>query len=231
MRITFLFVGSLIALILTLLTSACGDQSTSVPASGATPRSTLTVIAIPATYDTRTVRVPPTATATAGPALTPPATAPTLTPAAATPVVTTAGTKPQTNQASVKEAVSSTTQPASHGGPVQDYVSLIDNLRKLGATVNPVGDVTQPFFTAKGQVIKVNGEEVQIFEYSGADAAKAEASKISPDGSAIGTSMASWMSNPHFFQKERLIGLYVNNRQLKQTACPSPEGGDDRPID
>lgn len=179
-------------------------------------------IAIPATYDTRTVRIAPTATATTAPALTPAATAPTLTPAAATPVFTTTGTNPQTNRASVKEAASSTTQAASRGGPVQDYVSLIDNLRKLGATVNPVGDITQPFFSARGQVIKVNGEEVQIFEYSDEAAAKAEATKISPDGSAIGTSMTSWMSDPHFFQKERLIGLYVGTNpgvtQLLTTA-------------
>lgn len=200
MRIAFRSVGSLLALILALLIGACGDRSTSVPASGATPKSTLTVIAIPATYDTRTVRVAPTATST---------TVPTLTTAAATLALTTVGINPQSNQATEKEATSPSTPPVSHGGPVQDYVSLIDNLRKQGATVNLAGDVTQPFFTATGKVISVNGEEVQIFEYADTAAAKAEATKISPDGSTIGTSMASWRSNPHFFQKERLIGLYV----------------------
>ena len=40
--------------------------------------------------------------------------------------------------------------PTSPGRPVTDYVSLTDNLRKAGATVEPAGEVTQPFFSASG---------------------------------------------------------------------------------
>jgi len=97
----------------------------------------------------------------------------------------------------------------SHGGPVSDYVSLIDNLRATGATVDPAGDVTQPFFSVKGQVIKVNGEDVQVFEYSDEAAAEAEALLVSPDGSSIGTSMVSWIAPPHFYKAGKLIVLYV----------------------
>ncbi len=39
----------------------------------------------------------------------------------------------------------------SHGGPVEDYVSLVDNLRAAGATVDPAGTVSQPFFAPQGQ--------------------------------------------------------------------------------
>ncbi len=41
-------------------------------------------------------------------------------------------------------------QPPITGGPVTDYVSLIDNLRAAGATVEPAGDISQPFFSVKG---------------------------------------------------------------------------------
>lgn len=41
----------------------------------------------------------------------------------------------------------SSTPPTSHGGPVKDYVSLIDHLRAASATVVPTGTVTQPFFS------------------------------------------------------------------------------------
>jgi len=99
--------------------------------------------------------------------------------------------------------------PVSHGGPVSDYVSLIDNLRAAGATVDPAGDVTQPFFSVKGQVIKVNGEDVQVFEYSDEAAVEAEAELVSPDGSSIGTSMVSWIAPPHFYNAGKLIMLYV----------------------
>jgi hypothetical protein len=99
--------------------------------------------------------------------------------------------------------------PVSHGGPVSDYVSLIDNLRAANATVNPAGEVSQPFFSVKGQVIEVNGEDVQVFEYIDKAAAEAEARLVSPDGSSIGTSMVSWIAPPHFYQAGRIIVLYV----------------------
>jgi len=97
----------------------------------------------------------------------------------------------------------------SHGGPVTDYVSLVDNLRAAGATINPAGEVEQPFFSVKGFVIKVNNSDVQVFEYSDADAAENEAKTISSDGSSIGTSMPFWVGPPHFFKMDKLIVLYV----------------------
>ncbi len=54
--------------------------------------------------------------------------------------------------------------PTSHGGPVEDYVSLIDHLCAAGATVVPNGKVKQPFFSVAGQVITLNGEQVQVGE-------------------------------------------------------------------
>jgi len=99
--------------------------------------------------------------------------------------------------------------PVSHGGPVSDYVSLIDNLRAAGATVDPAGDVSQPFFSVKGQVIKVNGEDVQAFEYIDKATAEAEAGLVSPDGSSIGTSMVSWIAPPHFYKAGKIIAIYV----------------------
>ena len=101
----------------------------------------------------------------------------------------------------------------SHGGPVTDYVSLIDNLRAAGATVEPAGDISQPFFSVKGNAITVNGENVQAFEYADATAANTEAALISPDGSSVGTSMVSWVAPPHFYKARKLIVLYVGESQ------------------
>ena len=101
------------------------------------------------------------------------------------------------------------TPVVSHGGPVTDYVSLIDNLRAGGATVEPSGDTSQPFFSVDGQVITVDGADVQVFEYEDAAAADVEAEQISPDGSSVGTTMITWVAPPHFYKKVRLIVLYV----------------------
>lgn len=99
--------------------------------------------------------------------------------------------------------------PASHGGPVKDYVSLVDHLRAAGATVVPTSTVTQPFFAVSGQVITVNGEQIQVYEYPNEDDASADASRISPDGGTVGNAMVDWIAPPHFYKQGRLIVLYV----------------------
>lgn len=98
-------------------------------------------------------------------------------------------------------------------GPVQDYASLVDNLRAAGAAVEAAGEVSQDFFSVKGQVIEVDGEDVQVFEYSDESAANAEAALVSPDGSSIGTTMVSWIAPPHFYKAGRIIVVYVGDDQ------------------
>ncbi|MFQ5945722.1 MAG: hypothetical protein ACE5NC_05650 [Anaerolineae bacterium] len=97
----------------------------------------------------------------------------------------------------------------SRESPVTDYASLIEALRARGATVEPSGDISQPFFSVGGQIIAVDGADVQVFEYEDAAAADAEAGLISPDGSSVGTTMITWVAPPHIYKKARLIVLYV----------------------
>jgi hypothetical protein len=99
----------------------------------------------------------------------------------------------------------------SHGGPVTDYITLVDALRAQGAIIEPSGDISQPFFTVEGRVIQVNSQDVQVFEYADEAAAAAEAELVAPDGSSVGTSMVSWMDSPHFYKAGRLIVLYVGD--------------------
>jgi len=105
-------------------------------------------------------------------------------------------------------------ETVSHGGPVIDYVSLIDNLRAntdIPNSVNPEGEIEQPFFSVTGFSIQVYGSSVQVFEYSSAEDAEADASLVSSDGSSIGTTMPFWVDDPHFYYKERIIVLYVGD--------------------
>jgi len=95
--------------------------------------------------------------------------------------------------------------------PVTDYVSLIDQLRKSGANVEPTGTIDQPFFSVVGKSILVNGENVQVFEYSTQTEAEEDASNVSPDGHSIGLSMPLWVEAPHFYEKEKIIVLYVGD--------------------
>ncbi len=86
---------------------------------------------------------------------------------------------------------------------------LTGALRLADQSVEIAGPVDQPFFSVPGQIIVVNGEDVQVFEYPDSTAAETEAAKISPDASSVGTSMMSWVATPHFYTGDRLIVLYV----------------------
>lgn len=95
--------------------------------------------------------------------------------------------------------------------PVKDYESLIENLRAAGLTMKPAGEISQPFFSVKGRIISVNGNDVQVFEYASANSADNEAALVSQDGSSVGTTMITWVAAPHFYKKEKLIVLYVGD--------------------
>ena len=103
--------------------------------------------------------------------------------------------------------------PSSQPGMVQDQASLISALKAAGATVETGNAITEPFFTPEGQTFKVNGGDLQVFEYESAEAMAKEAALVAPDGGSVGTSMVDWMDTPHFYKAGRIIVLYVGSDQ------------------
>ncbi len=104
--------------------------------------------------------------------------------------------------------------PTPQENAVMDYDTLVDTLESAGTTVEPAGTVTQPFFTPLGQVINVEGQDVQVFEYDDEADADGEADLVSPDGSSVGTSMMTWIATPHFYKSGRVIVLYVGDQNV-----------------
>src|SRR5688572_29523677 len=77
---------------------------------------------------------------------------------------------------------------------VTDYVSLAASLRAAGASVKPGAKVVdQPFFPVSGRLIEVHGEEVQVFQFADAAEGRAQAARISPSASTIGTTKVHWI--------------------------------------
>jgi hypothetical protein len=93
----------------------------------------------------------------------------------------------------------------------KDYASFITDLTSAGGIVETNGEIAEPYFTVKGRRITVNGATVQVFEYPSRTKATAEAARISPDGSSIGTTHVTWIGKPHFYNSGKLIILYVGN--------------------
>ena len=98
---------------------------------------------------------------------------------------------------------------SSESNGVEDQSGLIEALQAADAQVEMGDSIEQAFFSVPGQILKVNGVDVQVFEYESAEAMGTEASQVSEDGSSIGTSMVNWVEAPHFFRSGRLLVLYV----------------------
>lgn len=115
----------------------------------------------------------------------------------------------------VTSGCGSNATPSSSSQPntVQDQASLIRALQASGATVEIGDPITQDFFGPEGHTVKVNGADLQVFEYESAEAMEKDASQVSPDGGSIGTAMVDWIDTPHFYKAGRIIVLYVGSDQ------------------
>ncbi|MCI0395951.1 MAG: hypothetical protein L0322_13575, partial [Chloroflexi bacterium] len=114
---------------------------------------------------------------------------------------------------------------------VANYGSLLEALEKAGATVELTGEVNQPFFAVSGRNIQVNGLDVQVFEYPSEAEAEADAALISSDGFEIGTTIVEWIGTPHFYQRGKVIVLFVGDDAdllslLDNVLCDEITGGD-----
>lgn len=66
-------------------------------------------------------------------------------------------------------------------------------------------------------MIKVYGEDVQVFQYRSAAQAASQAAAVSADGGTVGTAKIQWAGAPHFYRTGKLLVLYVgeDRRVLK----------------
>ena len=93
-----------------------------------------------------------------------------------------------------------------------DLPKLVKDLGKAGATVKLSREtVSQPFFSARGRIIYINGESVWIFGYLTSATADKDAAQVSRDGMTIGNHKPSWLGTPHFFRRPRMIILYLGD--------------------
>lgn len=92
---------------------------------------------------------------------------------------------------------------------VDNLNTLVAALKNAGLTVETGDMVEQPFFTVPGQILNINGAEVQAFEFETPEALNAAAAEVAADGGSIGTNMVTWEDAPHFFRAGRTLVLYV----------------------
>jgi hypothetical protein len=109
--------------------------------------------------------------------------------------------------------------PAAPNGSaaLTSTASLMLALQHQGASVAAGAMLPHalPCFAVDGQVLIVNGESINAFEYRDAAAAETDAAKISPDGSKLAgagcAAAVDWVGPPHFYKRDRVISVYVGS--------------------
>jgi hypothetical protein len=98
--------------------------------------------------------------------------------------------------------------------PEEAPIDIVATLQAADASVEVLGEVEQPFMSVVGTSLRVNGADVQAFEFESVEAAQAAAAALPADGSSFETLIIDWMDVPHFYQYEQFVVLYVGSDQL-----------------
>ena len=104
---------------------------------------------------------------------------------------------------------------------------LVGDLRHQGVTVARAGSEPResfPFFSVQAKRLRINGDDVYVFEYSTDVVAKSEASTVSSSGTPIGTTQTMWISPPRFYKRDRFILLYIGTAMTVVRALEAVSG-------
>jgi hypothetical protein len=112
--------------------------------------------------------------------------------------------------------------PSPTGTATFDYHAFVDALKAAGVTAPLVEEGGAPLLnrdvrvyqvelggSGLGQGTRFDGVVVQVYEYPDQALQQADVGQISPSGSPIGDRMVSWVDQPNFWGRGRLIVLYV----------------------
>jgi hypothetical protein len=133
------------------------------------------------------------------------ATLPAVTPA---PVVSTT--------VSAATALPSATPTAAPPAVAAAYTALdlLADLAAQGAQVNASPErISKPYLSVPGNIVQVNGQPVQVFQYADAAALAADVASLAPNASSIDGRPVVWPAAPHFWRKGGLLALAVSNDQ------------------
>ena len=120
------------------------------------------------------------------------------------------------NDAEVLNLLEERMGPQFAGRIVSGRDALFESLRRNGLEVNRGEEVSQPFFKPTGEIMRILGEDVQVFEFPSAARAEAAAGGVSPSGSSIASADGSvssvlWVAPPHFYRVDNVIAIYIGN--------------------
>lgn len=79
-------------------------------------------------------------------------------------------------------------------------------------TVEPSDQtVIHPYFRVPGQIVHVNGQDLQVFVYPDETARKSDTARISADGKLIAGEVANWPSPPRFASSGNVLAVLLTS--------------------
>ncbi len=139
---------------------------------------------------------------------------PTAVTTATLPAVTPAPVVTATVSAAIATPVA--TPPAAPPAVAAAYtaLNLLADLAAQGAQVNASPErITKPYLSVPGNIVQVNGQPVQVFQYADAAALAADVASLAPNAGSINGRPLAWPAAPHFWRKGGLLALAVSNDQ------------------
>ena len=95
------------------------------------------------------------------------------------------------------------------GGALDQWLVTLRQQGLAVASAERIPPDVNGFFTVPAQQVSVNGSRLSAFEYPSADAATADAARVSADGQPNPLARILWVSTPRFYRQGALIVLYV----------------------
>ncbi len=114
----------------------------------------------------------------------------------------------------ISAAACNAKSPPAGPSEITSTQALVQQLESRGATValaETLPRESNPFFSVSARRLVVNGESLSVFEYPDAASLDADAGKVHPSGTPIGTTQITWIAPPRFYRSSRLIVIYTGS--------------------
>lgn len=104
-------------------------------------------------------------------------------------------------------------QPAGSTSQLTTVDALVTELNQTGSPVVERETINQDFLQVPGEVLQLANQDIQVYQYPDTVLRQQDSSKISSDGTIVGSSQIAWGDQPHFWAKDNLIVIYVGSDQ------------------